>query len=69
MLSRWEVPAPCHDDDAWPDVKASAGVASSVYFEFGGFSGGGDDDDDDDDGPGWGPLTLPLVLPFRFLGW
>lgn len=33
-LSRWEEPAPCHDDDACPDVNASAGAASSVYLAF-----------------------------------
>lgn len=62
------MPAPCHELDAWPDVKARAGVASSVNFEFGGFSGGGDDDDDDD-GPGWEWFRLPLAFPLRFLGW
>lgn len=35
-LSRCEEPAPCHDDDAaCPEVKASAGAASSVYFALG----------------------------------
>lgn len=75
-FSRWAGPGPCHDDEAWPEVKASAGVASSVYFEFEGLSCGGDDDDDEGPGSlGLGWLTFRLLtfgvltLPLRFLGW